>query len=368
MKIAIVHDWLNQYGGAEQVLDALHEIYPEAPIYTSIFWPEAMPPAWRDWDIRVTWLDRMPQIHTRHQMYLPLYPLVFSRLDLSEYAVVISNKSGFCHGVKTGPRTLHICYCLTPTRYLWNYAEYVREEKIRTVARAVLPLFIPILKKWDYAAAQRVSHFVAISRTVQERINGFYNRGSTIIYPPVDVDRYQPASEAGDYFLILSRLVPYKRIDLAIQAFNRANLPLVIIGDGRDRQRLEKMAGPNVRFLGYLPNGQVAEYLSRAQALVFPGEEDFGIVPVEAQAAGRPVIAYAGGGAKETVVDGETGILFPEPTPDALLDALQRFERMHFDPMTLRASAQRFTRQVFQTKIKSFVAEKWAEHIGSKKG
>lgn len=367
MKIAIVHDWLNQYGGAEQVLAALHELYPEASVYTSIYWPQAMPASWREWDIQVTFLDRMPGIHRHHQQYLPLYPFAFGRLDLSDYDLVITNKSGFCHGIKTGPRTLHICYCLTPTRYIWNYADYVQEERIGSVARAILPVFIALLRKWDYAAAQGVSHFVAISRTVQKRIEQFYGRESVIIYPPVDVERFAPDTrEPEDYFLLLSRLVPYKRLDLAVQAFTQMKLPLVIIGEGRDRPRLEKMAGPNVRFLGYLPNGQVAHYLSRARALIFPGEEDFGLAPLEAQAAGRPVIAYAGGGARETVSDGETGVLFPEQTPDALIDALDRFQRILFDSETLRANAQRFGKRVFQNRLQSFIEEKWQEHLSAK--
>ncbi|MBI2845251.1 MAG: glycosyltransferase [Chloroflexi bacterium] len=362
MKIAFVHDWLNQYGGAEQVLAALHEIYPLAPIYTSIYRPEAMPQSWQEWDIRATFMDRLPEIHRRHQPYLPLYPLAFSRLDLSDYDLVISNKSGFCHGVKTGPRTLHICYCLTPTRYIWNYADYVREERIGRVARAMLPLFISLLKGWDYAAAQRVGEFLAISKTVQQRIKRFYNRDSVIIYPPVDVERFSlDTNEPEDYFLILSRLVPYKRIDLAIAAFNRTKRPLLVIGEGRDRARLEKMAGPTVQFLGNLPNGQVAHYLSRARALIFPGEEDFGLAPLEAQAAGRPVIAYAGGGARETVIEGETGVLFTEPNQRSLIEALQRFQGMSFDPAALRANAQRFSKQVFQNRLQSFVQEKWQE-------
>lgn len=367
MKIAIVHDWLNQYGGAEQVLAALHELYPEAPVYTSIYWPQAMPESWQGWDIRVTFLDRLPGIHRRHQQYLPLYPFAFQRLDLSDYDLVISNKSGFCHGVKTGPRTLHICYCLTPTRYIWNYADYVQEERIGSVARAILPVFIALLRKWDWAAAQGVSHFVAISHTVQERIRRFYGRDSLIIYPPVDVDRFaSDSSQPEDYFLLLSRLVPYKRLDLAVEAFTQMKLPLVIIGEGRDRPRLEKMAGPNVRFLGYLPNGQVAHYLSRARALIFPGEEDFGLAPLEAQAAGRPVIAYAGGGARETVSDGETGVLFSEQTAEALTAALDRFQKMRFHPATLRANAQRFSKHVFQNRLKSFIAERWQEHLSAK--
>ncbi len=361
MKVAFVHDWLNQYGGAEQVLSALHELYPEAPIYTSIFWPEAMPPVWKGWDIRPSWLDRLPFIKRHHQPFLPLYPLAFQGFDLSGYDLVISNKSAFCHGVKTG-RALHICYCLTPTRFLWNYEEYVKREGISPLARAFLPLLIGWLRRWDRAAADRVDHFLAISREVHSRIQEFYGRPSVVIYPPLDMERFAVAEGQDGYFLVLSRLIPYKRIDMAVEAFNHLGLPLLVIGEGRDRERLQSMAKANIEFLGWLPDGEVARYLARCQALVFPGQEDFGITPLEAMACGRPVIAYAGGGALETVVEGVTGAFFPQPTPQALAKTVKEFDGGHFDSATIRAYAERFSEERFRREMREFIEAKWAEH------
>ncbi|MFQ6057656.1 MAG: glycosyltransferase [Anaerolineae bacterium] len=358
MKVAIVHDWLNQAGGAEAVLSVLKEMYPQAPIYTSIYWPAAMPLEYRAWDIRTSFMDKLPFVKRHHQAFLPLYPLAFEQFDLSEYDLVISNKSGFCHGVITPPETTHICYCLTPTRFLWNTLEYVEQERVGRLARAVLPLFLNYLRLWDRLAADRVDHFVAISRTVQARIRKIYRRESTIIHPPVDVRQFAPSDTHDDYFLIVSRLIPYKRLDIAVRAFNQLGLPLVVVGDGRDRARLEAMAGPNVRFLGRLPDGEVRERLARCRALIFPGLEDFGLTPIEAQAAGRPVIAYAGGGALETVVEGVTGTFFHEQSPEALAKAVARFDDCRYDPQAIRQHAAQFDVAVFKERLGKFIAEK----------
>lgn len=359
MRVALVHDWLNQLGGAEGVLETLVEVFPGAPIYTSIYARDRMPERYRRWEIRTTWLDALPGIHRYHQLYLPLYPLAFDGLNLSEYDVVLSNKSGFCHGVITGPSTVHLCYCLTPTRYVWNYEEYIAREGLPGPARRLLRPLIALLRLWDRAAADRVDAFIAISREVARRIRKFYRRPSIILPPPVEVERFQPASRTEDYFLIVSRLVPYKRIDLAIQAFNRLGLPLVIVGEGRDRPRLERMAGPTITFLGRVPADQLAELYARCRAFVFPGVEDFGIAPVEAMAAGRPVIAFAGGGALDTVVEGVTGVFFREPTPESLAEAVRRLEDLRFDPSTIRRHAERFDKRVFQEKIKEIVTQAW---------
>src|SRR3989304_1261552 len=246
MRIALVHDWLNQIGGAEDVLEALVEMYPGAPIYTSMYAPDLMPPAYRSWDIRVTWLNHLPGIHRRHQVYLPFYPLAFQGLNLSGYDVILSNKSGFCHGVRVPPGATHICYCLTPTRYVWNLRDYIEREQFPAIANAILPPVIALLRQWDYAAAQRVHHFIAIATEVQARIKQVYGRESVVITPPVNTSGFQPALGHDDYFLILSRLIPYKRIDLAVAAFNELRLPLVIAGDGRDCARLQSMAKSNV--------------------------------------------------------------------------------------------------------------------------
>jgi glycosyltransferase involved in cell wall biosynthesis len=364
VKVAIVHDWLNQLGGAEGVLETLVDTFPGAPVYTTIYWRDGMPDRYREWDIRPTWLDRAPFIYQHHQHYLPLYPLAVQAMDLRDYDVILSNKSGFCHGVRTGPEQLHIDYCLTPTRYVWDYAGYAAREDFGSILRLMLQPVIRRLQTWDRRAADGVDYFVAISREVQARIARFYGRESTIIYPPVNTDRYRPSSASpGDYFLIVSRLIPYKRIDLAIQACNQLSLPLLIVGEGRQRGVLEAMAGPTVRFLGRVPDEELHHLLAHCRAFIFPGYEDFGIAPVEAQAAGRPVIAYAGGGALDTVVEGKTGLFFHEQTPEALAAAIRRLEEIDFDPMGISRYAQRFSHDRFRGELVAFVEERWQEHV-----
>ncbi|MGQ9792223.1 MAG: glycosyltransferase [Anaerolineae bacterium] len=361
-KIAIVHDWLNQLGGAELVLETLVEMFPEAPIFTTIYWREGMPKRYRSWDIRPTWLDRAPGIYRYHQMYLLFYPLAVRSMDVRGYDLVISNKSGFCHGVPTAQDQLHIDYCLTPTRYVWDYDAYISREEVGAIARVALRPLIRWLRNWDRRAADGVDYFVAISREVQQRIARYYARDSAIIYPPVHTERYRPSdAPPGDYYLIVSRLVPYKRIDLAVRAFTRLRRPLIVVGDGRDRAVLQRLAGPMVQFTGRLPESQVAHLLAHCKAFVFPGCEDFGIAPVEAQAAGRPVIAYAGGGALDTVIDGETGVLFPEQTVESLVEAVHRLDAMRFDPAHLHRHAQRFGVGRFKQELLQFIATCWEQ-------
>lgn len=359
LKVAIVHDWLNQIGGAEGVLDALVGMFPGAPVYTSIYWPEAMPAAYRDWDIRTTWMDRLPGIHRHHQPYLLLYPLAFTGLKLHGYDLVVSNKSAFCLGVQTPPETCHICYCLTPTRFVWDFGTYVQREQVGGAGRWAVRPFLGWLQRWERAAAERIDAFIAISGEVQTRIRRLYGRESRIIHPPVSTNRFAPAHNGGHdgYFLIISRLIPYKRIDLAVRAFNELGLPLWIGGEGRDRASLEAIAGPNVRFLGRVPDGDLGQLLARCRAFVFPGLEDFGITPVEAMAAGRPVIAYAGGGALDSVVEGVTGTFFHARTPESLAGAVRRFDELAFDPATIRAHAEQFDASVFKANLGAFIQE-----------
>jgi glycosyltransferase involved in cell wall biosynthesis len=355
LNVAIVHDWLNQIGGAEEVLQALVEMFPHAPVYTSMYWPEAMPEAYRPWDIRTTWMDRLPGIHRSHQPYLLLYPLAFGRLELRGYDLVISNKSAFCMGVRTTPGTQHVCYCLTPTRFVWDFESYVRREQVSGLSRRSVRPFLGWLQRWERAAAERVDAFVAISGEIQGRIQHSYARASTVIHPPVDTRRFSPTQGHDDYFLIVSRLVPYKRIDLAVQVFTDLGLPLWIGGDGRDRASLEAMAGPNVRFLGYVPDEELGQLLARSRAFIFPGLEDFGITPVQAMAAGRPVIAYAGGGALDYVLEGITGTFFQEQTVESLREAVGRFDEAAFEPSTIRAHAERFDVRVFKARMQAFI-------------
>jgi glycosyltransferase involved in cell wall biosynthesis len=305
-------------------------------------------------------MDRLPGIHRHHQLYLALYPVAFAGLDLSEYEVVLSNKSGFCHGIRTGD-AIHICYCLTPTRYVWDYDRYAEREALSYPVKTALRPLIALLRRWDYRAAQRVDHFVAISHAVRRRIRDTYAREATVIYPPVDTARFRPAPAHDDYYLIVSRLVPYRRIDLAVQAFNLLGRPLVIAGDGRDREMLEAMAGPTVTFLGRVPDEDLPDLMARCRAYILPGEEDFGIAPLQAQAAGRPVIALGAGGALDTVIEGETGTFFRQSSPEALAAAVRAFDPEAVDPQACARNAARFDAHIFQQRLTHFVENVWHE-------
>ena len=360
MPLALVHDWLNQLGGAEDVLECLVGLFPQAPIHTSIYWRERMPAAYRQWPIRVSFMDRLPAVYQHQQPYLPLYPLAFERFDLRGFDLILSNKSGCCHGVRPPPGVRHVCYCLTPTRYVWDFDSYAGREGLGPAARLALRPVLGWLRRWDWQAAQRVDHFIAISSEVQRRITRFYARESVVIHPPVDTTRFAAGPAAahpapGDYYLSLGRLIPYKQVDLAVRACTALKLPLLVGGDGRDRTRLERLAGPTVKFLGRVPEADLPALVAGCRAFVFPGLEDFGIAPVQALAAGRPVIALAGGGALDIVQDGVNGILFPTPEVDDLCAALQRFERLSFDPAGLRRSAERFDRARFVDEFQSYL-------------
>lgn len=364
MKLALVHDWLNQIGGAEDVLDVLVNQYTNSPIYTSIFAPDLMPAHYQKWDIRTLWIDKLPTIHTHHQPYLPVYPVAWGGLNLSEYDVVLSNKSGFCHGLQFDESTVHICYCLAPTRYVWQLEHYIAREGLGKAVELALRPLISFMKRWDYNAAQRVSHFIAISTEIQERIQTYYHRDSVIIFPPVDTSRFQPvpADQVEDYFLVISRLVPYKRIDLAVQVATELGLPLKVGGKGRDFERLKAMAGDTVEFLGFVPDEDLPELMAKCKAFLFPGLEDFGITPVQAQSAGRPVIAYGGGGALDTVIPGVTGEHFDEMTVESLKPIMQNFDATRYHPATIREHALKFDTTIFKQQINSFVEQAWSAH------
>lgn len=361
MKVALVHDWLNQIGGAEDVLENLMAMYPERPLYTSLYWREKMPAHWQQWDIRTSFIDRLPGARRKQQLYFPLYPFAFEQFDFRGYDLVISNKSGFCHGIITGPETLHVCYCLTPTRYVWRYHQYAEQENLGRLTRLLLPPFLTQLRQWDRLAADRVDFFIAISQEVRRRIAKVYGRESVIIYPPVDTQRFTPAARLDDYYVIVGRLVPYRRIDLLIEAFNKMGRRLLIAGSGRDRERLEALAGPTIEFLGYVPDADLPDLLARAQAFMFPGEEDFGIAPIQAMAAGRPVIAFAAGGALDTVIPGETGVLFTEQSAAAIISAVEGFDAMTLSPAHIRAHAEQFDTAVFRQKLSQFIETRLTE-------
>ncbi|HEY7127950.1 MAG TPA: glycosyltransferase [Ktedonobacterales bacterium] len=360
MKIALVHDYLNQMGGAERVLLALHDLYPDAPIYTSLYDPARVDPAFQHMDVRPSFMQRLPFARHHHQPFLLLYPFAFERWDLRSYDLVLSSSSAFAKGVITRPDALHICYCHTPMRWAWNYQEYVQRERLGPLVRWLLPFAMTPLRLWDQMSAMRVDYFIANSPTVAQRVAKYYRRSAAIIPPPVATSSYAIAPVQDDYFLIVSRLIPYKRLDLAIEAFNHLRLPLKIIGEGRDRRRLERLAGPTIEFLGRLPDAQVRLMLARCQALIHPGEEDFGLAPLEAQASGRPVIAYAGGGALTSIIEGVTGVFFRERSAWSLAEAVCSFKAANFDPQTIRRHAEEFDLVRFQRRIGQFIAAKLA--------
>ena len=361
-RIALVHDWLNQVGGAEDVLAVLAAHYAAAPIHTSIHDRERMPAAWRRWDIHTSWLDRLPGIYRHHQRYLPLYPLAWSQTHIAGADIILSNKSGFCHGVPFDPaKTMHICYCLAPTRYVWQLDAYLAREGIGRVTRLALGPLMQVLRRWDYAAARRVTHFIAISHDIQQRIRRYYDRDSVVIYPPVDTSRFVPLPDAQveDYFLVVSRLIPYKRIDLAIEAASRLGVRLKVGGRGRDMQRLRDLAGPTVEFLGFVPDDELPGLFARARAFIFPGFEDFGITPVQSQATGRPVIAYGAGGALDTVLPGITGEHFGEQTVESLMAVMRDFDPNRYDRSHIRQHALQFDNSAFTRQMDAFIEQTW---------
>lgn len=351
MRVALVHDYLNQYGGAERVLEALQALFPEAPVYTSIYDPRAMPAAWRDWEIRPSFMQRLPGWRRLFRLYLPWYPLAFESFDLRGYDLVLSSSSAFAKGVIPPDGARQVCYCHNPPRFLWQTATYLEHERIGRLGRLLLQPLLHRLRVWDVTASARVDTFIANSHNVAARIGRLYRRESVVIHPPVEIAAFPPAQERGTYFLTGGRLVPYKRFDLPVVACSRLDLPLRVYGQGRDRARLAALAGPSVQFAGRVSQEELARLYRDCRAYIFPGEEDFGISPLEAMACSRPVIAYAAGGALESVVEGVTGTFFRRQDPAALVQVLERFDDQAFDRAAIRRHAERFDRAHFQAQI-----------------
>lgn len=362
MRVALVHDWLLAYRGGERVLAALCRLFPQADLFTLFYCPGSTVPTIENRRIRVSWLGHLPGVQRYYRWLLPLYPLAARSLRLGSYDLVISSSHTAAKAVTISPDAVHVCYCHSPARYLWHlrrdyfpapsrWYHYVREH------------LLDRLQAWDRRTASNVDYFIANSRTVQQRIRDCYGRDSQVIYPPVDTSFYRPAQvPRREYYLVVSALVPYKRVDLAIQACNRLRRDLLVIGTGSEEKRLRAMAGPTVNFAGWLPDELVREHFQRCRALLFPGEEDFGIVPVEAQACGTPIIALGRGGATETVIPPEhspqpTGLWFPGPEVEALCEAILRFERDRelFQPGACRRNALRFSTEKFDERIQQFL-------------
>ncbi len=357
MKIALVHDMLVQEGGQERVLRALQELFPQAPTFVLIYNKNNKIKYYKDKDIRATFLQKMPNIENKYQWYLPLMSTAIESHDLSEFDIIFSSASSFAKGILCKPKTRHICYCHTPTRYLWSDAKgYVEDLPYPNLIKNILPFYLSHLRNWDWSAAQRVDKFLANSKVVKNRIARYYNQESRVIYPPVDVHKFYISSKDKDYFLIGGRLVPYKRYDLVIKAFNKLNEPLKIFGSGPELERLKTLAKPNIEFLGRVSEGKKTELYANCKAFLNPQEEDFGITTIEAMAAGRPVIAYKKGGAVETIIEGVTGEFFNDQTWEDLANTVIHFEPEKYNSQQIRQHALKFSKERFQKEIKQFIS------------
>lgn len=371
-KIALVHDWLTGMRGGERCLEILCELYPDATIYTLLNKKGSVSETISRMRIKTSFVQNLPFAFNHYQKYLPLFPTAIEQFDLTGFDLVVSSSHCVAKGVITRPETCHLCYCYTPMRYAWEmYYTYFSGNQINPLLRWSIPFFMNYLRSWDEKSADRVDHYAAISENVRRRIRKHYRRDSEVIYPPADTDYFELSKKEGEYFLVASALVPYKRIDLAVCAFNQLKVPLIVIGEGSEKKRLMKMAGRNVKFLDWQPREELRRYYHGCRALIFPGEEDFGIVPVEAQACGKPVIALGRGGVTESVrgvypgqkiTFSPTGIFFHEQTEQALIEAVRHFESVAFEPEIVRENALRFGKRVFKEKIKKFVENKFEEH------
>jgi glycosyltransferase involved in cell wall biosynthesis len=365
MNPAIIHEWLVTLAGAESVLQSIHKLYP-GRIYTLFHDPQGVKGSpWEHPDIRTSMLQRLPFAAKHHRLFLPLFPMAIEQFDLREHDLIISSSYAVAKGVLNSSEQLHICYCHSPMRYIWDLTyEYLEAEGITHGLKSLLVRSVfHYMRMWDTISAMRVNEFVANSYYIANRIQKCYNRPAKVIYPPVDVDRFSISPKRDDYFVTISRLVPYKRIDLIIQAFNQLKLPLLIIGDGPSRKKLEKLAEKNITFLGQLSPQALDDHLKKARAFIFSAEEDFGIVNVEAQACGIPVIAFGRGGALETVEQDISGVFFYQQDVQSIIDAVHEFlgKEHRFDPHIIRENAKRFPRSRFEYEFKKFVDETWEE-------
>ena len=369
MRVALVHDWLTGMRGGERVLEALCALEPAADILTLLHRQGSVSPVIEEHRILTSWIQQLPFASTRYRHYLPLFPLAIERFDLTPYDLVISSSHCVAKSVIPSASARHICYCFSPMRYAWDQFEaYFGVERVGyAMSRWAYRPIMGRLARWDAATAVRAHRFVEISRHVAGRIARYYNRQASVLYPPVDTAFYRPAAVLPEsHFLIVSALVPYKRIDLAIDGCRRVGAGLRIVGDGPERARLERLAGPDVAFLGPLPDEAIRDEYRRALAVILPGEEDFGIAPLEAQACGRPVVAFGRGGALETVVDGETGVFFQDLTVPSISEALERVVTLRVDTARVRAHAERFSRDRFLREMRDTIDDTMAAPAGTR--
>jgi glycosyltransferase involved in cell wall biosynthesis len=383
MKIALVHDWLTGMRGGEKCLEVFCRLYPDADLFTLLHIPGSVSPIIENRKIHTSFLQSLPFVEKKYRHFLPLMPRAIEKFDLKGYDLILSSSHCVAKGIVPEKGSLHICYCHTPMRYIWDqYDQYFGLQSSGILTSLAMGLIAPYLRRWDVHSSKRVDEFIANSMHVQKRIKKYYQRESTVIYPPVDSSFYSPTGELReDFFLIVSAFAPYKRLDLAVEAFNKLGYPLVIIGEGQKAKYLKSIAGPNILFKGRLTDEEIRSFYARCRAFVFCGEEDFGITPLEAQSMGRPVIGFAKGGLLETVIpDRETwkpetgimeekinrpsGVFFYEQSPEALLSAINHFEKIEdrFDPETIRNHALQFDLNIFSDRILSFIKNRYRKH------
>lgn len=360
-RIILAHDYLIQMGGAERVMASLHQAFPQAPIYVSATDYARLLSEFHGAEILNTWMQHIPGINTHFKKFFPVYPFAFKSLGCIDADLAIVSSSGFAKWLQFTERTKVFCYCHTPPRFFWQTDHYLANEVQSAALRGVAKLFIPWLRASDYRAAQKIDFFIANSKCVQERIRTCYGRTSVVIYPPVEVDRFEVCKRSEGYYLIVSRLVSYKGIDRAVRAFSECRKRLIVVGDGPDRARLQALAGSTVQFKGHVSDAEVKRYLENCYAFVFPGLEDFGITAVEAQAAGKPVLAFGAGGALETIVDGATGLFFYGAEILAIKQAIERFEQIHWDRHAIRANAEQFASGRFIAAMRELIESTLAD-------
>jgi glycosyltransferase involved in cell wall biosynthesis len=369
MKTAVVHDWLTGMRGGEKVLSVILELYPEADLFTLIHNRRSVSAEIENHKIYTSFIDNLPLKKNHYRRYLPLFPTAIELFDLKGYDLIISTSHCVAKGIRVPPDTLHISYIHSPMRYVWDmYEDYFGSDKLNFFTRMIIPAIANYLRTWDVTSSNRVDYFIANSHHVARRILKYYRRNASVIHPPVDIPSEKIPSESEDYFLIVSALVPYKRIDLAISAFNRLNKPLIIIGSGPEKNSLKKQANSNIKFLDWLSSGELIQYYSKCKALIFPGEEDFGMVPVEVQGYGKPVIAYRRGGALETVIGLEkenqdhcTGVFFDEQNMDNLIQAIDKCEKTNWDHSFIQQHSQKFSKENFKNQMIKFIEDKLSE-------
>lgn len=365
MKIAFVHDYLVQYGGAERVLECLTEIYPYAPIYTILHNKDAMHGVFADKRIYTSYLQRFPFARSWHRIFPVLMPPAIEQFDFSRYDVVVSDSSSYAKGIITGPQTLHICYMHTPMRYAWDDCQkYTRDFYFPRLIKKLIPFAMNYIRLWDKVSSERVDVFIANSNFVARRIKKYYRKDCAVIHPPVDTKNFsiQNSNSKENYFLMVGRLIAYKRHSIAIRAFNEMKLPLKIVGRGPELKRLQKIAGPTIEFLSRVDDEELKKYYADCQAVVFPQEEDFGIVAIEALSCGRPLIAFRGGDIPEHMEENKMGVFFDQQTTAAVKDAIERFGKLSFDPAYIRSKVLKFDREIFKEKMKAFIENAVASH------